>query len=61
MERLRSFVASIKANEPEYEPLTHDAGPQEQDGGADRPDKPSFSWLEYSAFVVIGLAMLWAW
>ena len=28
------------------------------------PDKPSeepFSWFEYSIFVLLGVAMLWAW
>lgn len=65
MERLKAiFTPPKKADEAEYEPLTDDSGTIEgstytvSDGeGEDVP----FSWLEYSIFVLLGVAMLWSW
>ncbi|KAJ9639532.1 hypothetical protein H2201_002813 [Coniosporium apollinis] len=56
MERIRKLVRRRSS----YEPL---------EGGSVRPDgeriegtdKERFSWLEYSVFFLLGIAMLWAW
>ncbi|KAK0722465.1 nucleoside transporter-domain-containing protein [Lasiosphaeria miniovina] len=60
MDRIKSIFAPAKATEEEYEPLTDDSGTLE--GSVyDEDEEESFSWLEYSIFAVIGVAMLWAW
>jgi solute carrier family 29 (equilibrative nucleoside transporter), member 1/2/3 len=64
--RLRALFRRPKTVQ-EYEPLDNGV-----DGEIDedvrppvriRPDtvEPSFSWLEYSVFLLLGIAMLWAW
>jgi equilibrative nucleoside transporter 1/2/3 len=64
MDRIRRLFAGP----PAYEPLEDD----EVDTGVDRRDalmtqdreqlsKNKFSWTEYSVFLVLGVAMLWAW
>lgn len=53
---------------PEYEPLRDEAQIGElddddvsiSDGESIQPTS-SFSWLEYSIFLLLGIAMLWAW
>lgn len=48
----------------EYEPLPGDAERDEEDTQVS-PDEDGgemrFSWLEYAIFLVLGIAMLWAW
>jgi solute carrier family 29 (equilibrative nucleoside transporter), member 1/2/3 len=58
MDRIRSMFAPKKVNEDEYEPLTDDAVTLE---GSVYEDGTAFSWIEYSIFALIGVAMLWAW
>ena len=56
MERIRK----IFERETSYEPL---------EGGSERPDgeqivhpkHTDFSWIDYTIFVLLGIAMLWAW
>lgn len=56
MERLRRLFQ----RDPSYEPL---------EGGSESPEgeqivhtnHQSFSWIDYSVFVLLGVAMLWAW
>ncbi|KAF2751151.1 nucleoside transporter family [Sporormia fimetaria CBS 119925] len=56
MDRLRQLLRG----DPSYEPL---------EGGSETPDgerieeaaDQSFSWVDYSVFVLLGVAMLWAW
>jgi equilibrative nucleoside transporter 1/2/3 len=56
MNRLRQLLR----RDPSYEPL---------EGGSETPDGEqivetegqSFSWIDYSIFVGLGIAMLWAW
>jgi equilibrative nucleoside transporter 1/2/3 len=37
-------------------------GPHEQDAEQDKTDEGEpFSWFEYSIFLLLGIAMLWAW
>ncbi|TGJ86115.1 hypothetical protein E0Z10_g2641 [Xylaria hypoxylon] len=59
MDRLRSLFQKRQADEQEYQPLYEDgiaSGPESDD----EHDVP-FSWAEYGIFVVLGIAMLWAW
>lgn len=64
MERIKNmFSASKKGSEQEYEPLTDDSATIEgstytvdEDG-----EEVPFSWFEYYAFLMLGVAMLWAW
>jgi equilibrative nucleoside transporter 1/2/3 len=65
MERIRAlFTAPKKGSEEEYEPLTDDSATiegstytvDEEDG-----EEVPFSWLEYYAFLMLGVAMLWSW
>jgi equilibrative nucleoside transporter 1/2/3 len=59
MDRLRR-VFGDDTPEQSYEPL---------EGGSERPDGESiedtgaqhFSWTDYSVFLLLGVAMLWAW
>lgn len=51
---------------PDYEPLHND---RERDDGSiqddlegdDTTSESPFSWVEYSIFLLLGIAMLWAW
>jgi equilibrative nucleoside transporter 1/2/3 len=59
MDRLRR-VFGDDTLEQSYEPL---------EGGSERPDgeriedtgAQQFSWIDYSVFLLLGVAMLWAW
>lgn len=52
---------------PEYEPLTsnteddHERTSFEDSPVLEPASEPPFSWLEYSIFILLGIAMLWAW
>ncbi|KAI2630929.1 nucleoside transporter-domain-containing protein [Hypoxylon sp. NC1633] len=60
MDRFRAFFKK-REDEDEYQPLTEESesvdGPHEH---AEHHDVP-FSWIEYGIFVLLGVAMLWAW
>jgi equilibrative nucleoside transporter 1/2/3 len=64
MDRIRAiFAAPSKDSEPEYEPLSDDSATIEGSTytvGDDEEEVP-FSWLEYYAFLMLGVAMLWSW
>ncbi|KAF2248434.1 hypothetical protein BU26DRAFT_334090 [Trematosphaeria pertusa] len=59
MDRIRR-VFERETSRASYEPL---------EGGSERPDGeriehgigPGFSWIDYSVFLMLGVAMLWAW
>jgi len=59
MERIRRIFEN-QLGDVSYEPL---------EGGSERPDgeriehgkQDDFSWIDYSVFVLLGVAMLWAW
>ncbi|KAI1331293.1 nucleoside transporter [Xylariaceae sp. FL0255] len=60
MDRLRALLWRKEVvEEQEYQPLTEESGFLEPENG-EQYDVP-FSWLEYGIFVVLGVAMLWAW
>lgn len=63
MDRIRKLVAPRAS----YEPLRNDEsnigrreGARMTAEGDERPKTP-FSWMTYSVFVLLGVAMLWAW
>lgn len=62
MDRIRN---AFKPNQA-YEPLLaqndrdDDNGTESEDEGPAVEDFP-FSWVEYSIFLLLGVAMLWAW
>lgn len=60
MERIRA-IFKRPIGEPLYEPLDRDSSGEEDDvRSLDQIEAP-FSWLEYSVFLLLGVAMLWAW
>jgi equilibrative nucleoside transporter 1/2/3 len=59
MERIKSIFAPAKASPDEYEPLTDDDSLTLE--GSICEEEAPFSWIEYSIFALIGVAMLWAW
>ena len=59
MDRVRAFFAPAKAGADEYEPLADDESGTFE--GSTYEDGAPFSWVEYSIFALIGVAMLWAW
>lgn len=60
MDRIRNIFENETARDASYEPL---------EGGSERPDGQrieeashgAFSWADYSVFLLMGVAMLWAW
>jgi hypothetical protein len=57
----------FRSRRQEYHPVSNDIDADEQssiqDDGADieRVPESPFSWLEYAIFLLLGIAMLWAW
>ncbi|KAK4157137.1 nucleoside transporter-domain-containing protein [Chaetomidium leptoderma] len=60
MDRIKAFFAPPKASADEYEPLTDDDSTT-LEGSTYEEEETPFSWVEYSIFALIGVAMLWAW
>jgi equilibrative nucleoside transporter 1/2/3 len=59
MDRLRS-VFGEDTPEQQYQPL--DGGSENLQGqGIEDVESPKFSWTDYSVFLLLGVAMLWAW
>ena len=60
MDRLKDWFRP-KGSHDEYEPLAEEPraleGSQILEGQHELP----FSWVEYSIFALLGMAMLWAW
>ena len=67
MDRLKAiFTPPKKADEAEYQPLTDDNDTGTLEGSTYTVDdgeveEVPFSWVEYSIFVLLGVAMLWSW
>ena len=62
MDRIRN---AFKAK-PAYAPVNAEAQDEDTESynGSDEafvPEEESFSWIEYSIFMLLGVAMLWAW
>ncbi|KAI0840604.1 nucleoside transporter-domain-containing protein [Hypoxylon sp. FL0890] len=62
MDRVRALFKKREDDLEEYEPLTEESqspeGPLEP---TEDDDVIPFSWIEYSIFALLGVAMLWAW
>ena len=60
MEALKSAFKGRRASTAAYEPIEGEN--ENGESTASRASlKPRFSWIEYSIFVLLGIAMLWAW
>ncbi|OTA93291.1 hypothetical protein M434DRAFT_395704 [Hypoxylon sp. CO27-5] len=62
MDRVRSFFKKGEDVQEEYEPLNEESRLSEAylEQPEEHDDIP-FSWIEYSIFALLGVAMLWAW
>jgi equilibrative nucleoside transporter 1/2/3 len=60
MERIRSLFAK-PAEAQEYTPLAEDPDEQDDETPMDGFKESAFSWLEYTVFLMLGIAMLWSW
>ena len=61
MDRVKSIFNS---RQPSYEPIQddRDADDQYSQAGSELGEEETpFSWLEYCVFLLLGVAMLWAW
>jgi equilibrative nucleoside transporter 1/2/3 len=58
MERIRR-IFERENSEAAYEPLQ--GGSERPDGEHIDTDDQAFSWTDYSVFLLLGVAMLWAW
>jgi equilibrative nucleoside transporter 1/2/3 len=63
MDRVRKTFGRRASNASEYEPLHDPDEATALDGSSvlEGQDEAPFSWMEYSIFAVLGMAMLWAW
>jgi equilibrative nucleoside transporter 1/2/3 len=62
MDRIRTLLfGPKKVTEEEYAPLANDSQYLEESTYLEEDAEAKFSWFEYSIFVLIGVAMLWAW
>jgi solute carrier family 29 (equilibrative nucleoside transporter), member 1/2/3 len=58
MERIRRLFTQQQA--PAYEPL--EGGSEGLDGEQiPHPQEQQYSWINYGVFLLLGVAMLWAW
>lgn len=66
IDRLRALFNGSDS-EPEYEPISSSSSVHEDDTRRpvlvlpDQVEATPFSWFEYGIFMLIGVAMLWAW
>jgi solute carrier family 29 (equilibrative nucleoside transporter), member 1/2/3 len=60
MDRIRSLFAKT-AEEPEYAPVGEDDEDGDDETLTSLREGVPFSWLEYMIFLLLGVAMLWAW
>jgi equilibrative nucleoside transporter 1/2/3 len=60
LDRVRSLFKQ-PADDQEYEPLQTGVEDQDDVTPAGAPKDIPFSWLEYFVFMLLGIAMLWAW
>lgn len=58
MDRIRRFFAEPAAYEPLDDTAEDDAGDL---GHEEQRSRAPFSRLEYAVFMLLGIAMLWAW
>jgi solute carrier family 29 (equilibrative nucleoside transporter), member 1/2/3 len=58
MNKIRALF-SYPVNGEQYEPLG-EARPDDEEPTI-TPEDPLFSWVDYSVFLLLGVAMLWSW
>ena len=61
MERLKRLVKAQQPPEADYEPIPNDGLHGSDASEEEQEVKTPFSWVEYSVFFLLGVAMLWAW
>lgn len=63
MDRLRAILQKQPLDDHEYEQLVASDDAESRDASTlrDLPDETPFSRLEYAVFLLLGVAMLWAW
>ncbi|KAI0902235.1 nucleoside transporter-domain-containing protein [Annulohypoxylon nitens] len=62
MDRVRSiFKKRDDEVQQEYRPLTEESRSFDEPLERDDTDETPFSWIEYSLFAILGVAMMWAW
>ena len=61
MDRLKDLFRSTPAYEPIGDPQQEDDSDSISEETQREVDGPAFSWVEYSIFLLLGVAMLWAW
>ena len=59
MKRIRGIFERQTEREASYEPL--EGGSEDADGERIEGLDNAFSWTAYSVFLLLGVAMLWAW
>ncbi|KAI9754991.1 MAG: ERMES complex subunit [Chaenotheca gracillima] len=59
MERVRGLFRRRRS--ASYEPLEGGSPGPEEEHVEEQGEKNAFSWVEYSIFLLLGVAMLWAW
>lgn len=63
MDRVKRLFQPSEPQQP-YEPIhgdTHEDGDSTLDEVYEDEPEPHFSWVEYLIFMLLGVAMLWAW
>lgn len=58
------WIKSLFRPRQDYEPLHNDAEREDssvQDEAGNDTFEAAFSWAEYAIFLLLGIAMLWAW
>lgn len=61
MERIRSLFTKPVDDGQEYTPLGRDTEDSDEATLTSVQEQEPFSWLEYTVFLLLGIAMLWAW
>ncbi|KAL8710585.1 MAG: hypothetical protein Q9220_004809 [cf. Caloplaca sp. 1 TL-2023] len=62
MDKIRKALASERPSSPSYERLNPESnGHTDEESQPLGKKSPTFSWLEYSIFLLLGVSMLWAW
>jgi solute carrier family 29 (equilibrative nucleoside transporter), member 1/2/3 len=60
MDRVKRLFQPASSYEPIHDNQHEDEEDHESESGTD-VDSSTFSWIEYSIFLLLGVAMLWAW
>ncbi|KAL8949766.1 MAG: hypothetical protein Q9222_004145 [Ikaeria aurantiellina] len=61
MDKIRKALTRERPSSPSYEPLNPESNGHINEESQSTTTSPTFSWLEYSIFLLLGISMLWAW